>query len=115
MTEESKTNAIVLNVKDRFMVLELFADRGTLTDQIIAQDIQKRVALSQEESKEIGLQATPDGLIKWKEGKDILKEFAFTDAELNYLDRQIKQKSAEGQIMRDMVETILKIQGLIKA
>lgn len=115
MTEESKANTIVLGIKDLFMIRELLPIKATLTDQILAQDIDKKVTLNQEDSKVVGLTSTAAGLITWNSEIDYNKEVEFSRAELELLDRQIKRKSSEAEINRDMVDTILKLQKLIRA
>jgi hypothetical protein len=115
MTEESKAAAVALSVKDRFMIRELFPQFASLTDQIIAQDIDKKVGMSQADADAISLKTYPDGRIEWKEEVGLTKEVDFTKVELDFLDRQIKAKSMEQKISRDMVDTCLKIQKLVKA
>lgn len=114
MTEESKANTIVLGIKDRFMVRELLPRRANLTDQILAQDIDEKVVINQEDAKAIGLKSGDAG-VSWKDDATLDKTVEFSSAELELLDRQIKRMSSEGEINRDMVNTILKIQKLIKA
>lgn len=116
MTEEAKASTIVLGIKECFMLKELFPQRANLTDQILAVDIEGKVALNQEESKAIGLIAEEaTGVIRWKEGAVLDREIELSKAELDFLDRQIKRLSGEQGLTRDMVGVVLKLQSLIKA
>jgi hypothetical protein len=112
MTEEIKTRTLELTVKDRFMIGELLPQESNLVDQLLARDIRTKTSISQQESTEIELVAGP-GTLQWNEKKDLRKVVEFTEAELNFLDRNIKRRSAEEKIGIDMVEVILKIQTLV--
>ena len=116
MAEESKASTIVLGIRDRFMLKELFPQRANLTDQILAVDIEGKLAISQEEAQAIGLVSNEEtGIVRWKDGATLDKEIEISKAELEFLDRQIKRLSGEQGLTRDMVGTVLKIQSLIKA
>lgn len=115
MTDESTAAAVALSVKDRFMIRELFPQFASLTDQIIAKDIDEKVVMSQADADAISLKTYPDGRIEWNEKVNLMKMADFTKVELDFLDRQIKAKSMEQKISRDMVDTCLKLQKLVKA
>lgn len=112
MTDEIKVGTLTLTVKDRFIVPELLPERSNLTDQYLAQDIIDKTQLSKEEREQIGL-TFGGGNVSWRDGAEANKEVVFSQAELDLLDRCIKNKSNEQQIHRDMLDTVKKIKSLI--
>ena len=113
MTEESKAKSTKLTIKDRFMIREVLPQHGTLVDQILAVDVDRKVAFNQAEIEEIGLKQEGT-TIAWKDDATLEKEVEFSGAELEFIDRQIKRMSGEGLITRDMVDTILKLQSMMR-
>lgn len=114
MTEKVEVGTLTLTVKDRFIIPELLPERSNLTDQYLAQDILDKIKLSREEREQVGL-AFGEGTIAWKDGAQADKTVTFSKAEIDLLDRYIKNKSNEQQVHRDMLETIKKIQALVQA
>ena len=114
MTEKIASRTLTLTVKDRFTIPELLPERSNLVDQYLAKDIIDKIALSQEERESIGLKAG-QGFLEWRDGATCDKDVEFTSAEINYLDRCIKQKSQDNQIHRDMLDTITKVSKLVQA
>lgn len=110
MTEEiGKARTLTMTVKDRLMINELLPRKSNLVDQLLARDILTKTSIDQQEAKEIGLVAS-ESLVQWNQDVDLLKVVEFTEAELNFLDRNIKRLSSEESVGRDMVEVITKIQ-----
>jgi hypothetical protein len=106
--EESK---LALTIKERLLVPQLYPREAGLTDQTIVRDIARKVNLSQEEQKKVGLKTMPNGFT-WDNKKEKVIEVEFTDAEINLLKDRINKLDQEKKITQQLVELCLKIKNV---
>ena len=78
-----------LTIRERLVISQLYPQKGNMIEQTLVEDIVKKVRISQEEIKEIGLkvQATGTGGVSyiWDEAKAKDLDVDLTKAELGLL------------------------------
>lgn len=97
-----------LNVKDRLMFNSLFPQQGDLIAQTLIRDITKKVALTQDEIKEVELKVTANGF-NWNNEKAVPKDVTFTEAELEFIKQQVERLDREKKITQDNLDLCMKI------
>lgn len=106
MAQEQKV--IVLTVKERLLISQIYPEKSSLTDQTIVRDIMRKLEITQEEQKEIEFKAMQQGFT-WNQEKEKVLPVEFTDAELNLLKTQVATLDKEQKVTQQLVELCLKI------
>jgi hypothetical protein len=106
-----------LGLKDRLMISELFPERSNLINQTLAEDIGKKIRISQEEMTAVNFRTTPSDVeghsnYVWDGSKDSDKDVSFSQAEIDFLKKQIDRFDKDEQITPDMLPLFRAIQGL---
>lgn len=109
MTEEVRPKTLSLDVKDRFIIVDILPQQSNFVDQLLARDIRTKVELSQAEATEVGLK-TEGTQLQWRDDATLVKEVEFTEAEMNLLSRMTKLASDEQRVNKFMLDTFLKLQ-----
>ena len=102
-----------LSIKDRFNIPQLYEQSASIITQMLIRDIDKKVALDQEEIKKIELESiVKDGnaSLKWNPEKAEDKEVEFNELELKYLKDQVTKFDNEKKITQSILTTCLLIQ-----
>lgn len=102
-------NTLHLSVKDRLIIPSLFPKHGTLSEQIMAIDIVKKIQIQEEQYGEMGVEKHPDGRLAWKDDNTKTWDFFFSSAEIQYLKELVGKMDRDRQVSVSMVETFLKI------
>ena len=108
MDKVEKSSELSLTIGDRIVMRQLFPESGNLMTQLIIKDIDKKIAITQDEAKEAGVKEQGN-LITW-ENKEA-KTFAFTDAELSTLKSQVERLDKAEKITLQMIEVCQRIKG----
>lgn len=108
---------LVLGLKDRIIVPSLFPERSNLVDQVLAEDIGKKLRITQEEMEAVKFRATPSdeeghSQYVWDGSVNSDKNVGFTKAEIEFLIKQIDRFDKGEQITPEMLPLIRAIQGL---
>lgn len=99
---------MILTIKDRILINQLFPKEGNLVQQILVRDIVNKTQLTQEEVTESEFKVVNNGY-SWNPATKA-KEFEFTQAELDLLREQINKLDKEGKITQDLLDLCLSIQ-----
>ena len=97
---------LLLTIGDRIVMRQLFPESGNLMTQLVIKDIDKKIAITQEEAKEYGIE-TKDNMITWSSKED--KVFRFTAAELSTLKSQVDRLDKAEKITLQMLDLCQKI------
>ena len=102
------TTKLSLGIKDRLVLPTFFPERSNFVDQILKEDIGKKVHISQEDIKTVGLHYTDpdkDGkqFMTWDKDKDVDKEVEFTKAEIQFLKKQIDRLDKDEALDDEMM------------
>ncbi len=103
-----------LTIKDRIVFSSFFPKNYNLVEGVLIKDILKKVDITQEEIKEIGLQPITDPITKtsqvvWDADKAKEKEIIFTEMEVNFLKDRVKELDKEKKLNNDTFELAQKI------
>jgi len=121
MTKEKKAKvpktdmgnvSLKLSIKDRLVIRNLYPEKSSLTNQIIARDIERKIELSQKEIKAVEMTTLPSGGVQWNENKDKGKDVKFTEAEINIIREWINDADKNEQISVNMVDLAQMIKNL---
>jgi hypothetical protein len=115
MAEE--TRKLSLGIKDRLTIPTFFPERSNFVDQILKEDIAAKIRITQEDVAEIELRITEpdkDGrqFMSWTKEKEIEKEVEFTQAEINYLKKQVDHLDKTENLADDMMAVAKSIRKL---
>ena len=97
-----------LSIKERLLFPQLYPAKASLTDQILVKDVRKKVELTQKDITEYEVKSTPQ-TITWNPNKVKSKNVTFTDAELDFLKKQIEAKDKENAITQEILDLCIKI------
>lgn len=100
-----------LDIKKRLAIQRILPQKGSLTDQIICKDIQKRIAITAEEIKKVELVADQASM-RWNAEKDKPIDIEFTGAEINQLKDAVKALDSSKEITTDLVDLCVEIKEL---
>ena len=78
-----------LNLLERILVLNILPAKGSFTDLIIKEDVAKKVAVTQDEIKELEIKQDDKGL-HWKQ-TDKVWDIEFKDLEKELVKKQLKE------------------------
>lgn len=102
---------VTLTVKDRFAVLEMLPQTGTIIDMIISRDLAKKVDFVSSDVESFEMRPTDKG-IAWNQDKDLGALFELTQVEADLVKRSIDALDKEGKIKAEYLETCLKFRNL---
>jgi len=97
-----------LTLKERILVPRLYPLRESLFAQLLVRHINEKIQIEDKEAKKVGLKFE-QGIFTWNLKKTIVKDFEFTDSEINFLKEQVKRVDKEKSITPDMVDLCVKI------
>ncbi|MFA5377644.1 MAG: hypothetical protein WC455_17975 [Dehalococcoidia bacterium] len=105
-----------LGIRDRLVIASLFPEKSNFVDQVLAEDIGKKVRINQEEMKEINLRSV-DGengrsSLTWDDTKAKDLDVEFTQAEVSFLKKQIDRLDRSEQLSPDIMPLAKAIKGL---
>ena len=100
-----------LRMIDRLAIRKLFPQESNLVTQVLARDIDGKITVTQKEIDEIELRQEGTAMV-WKGEKDKGKFIDFTDAEVEFLKKQIDEIDKKNKISSDMVNVCLKIRDI---
>ncbi len=114
---DPETTKLGLGIKDRLVLPTFYPERSNFVDQILKEDIDKKIRITQEDVKSVGLHySEPDKngkqFMTWDKDKDIDKEIEFTAAEIQFLKKQIDRLDKEEALndeMMNMAKAIKKL------
>jgi len=112
-----ETRKLSLGIKDRLTLPAFIPEKSNFVDQILAEDITKKVRINQEEMTEIGLhftEADKDGrqMLTWNRDKEADKEIELTQAEINFLKKQVDRMDKAEQLSPDLMVIAKAVKGL---
>ena len=96
-----------LEVQDRITFCNLFPNIGSIADQQMVRELQKKIAFKVEEVKDISLTQDKQGNFTWN--KPLQKEVAFNDKELKFLKNQVNILNKEKKVTGSILDLCLKI------
>ena len=97
-----------LKIMERISIKRLFPQESNLVNQVLARDIDKKISFDQKEMKDIEMKAVGDKMI-WDAEKDKGKFVEFSDAEIEFLKKQIDEMDKKNKVTAEMVDVIMKI------
>lgn len=100
-----------LRVRDRLGMRKLFPQESNLVNQVLCRDIDGKISVNQKEMKELNMRVVGEAMT-WEAGKDKGKFIEFTDAEVEFLKKQIDEVDKKSKISSDMVDVCLKIRDI---
>lgn len=89
-----------LTLLDRIMVMTMIPKKGNFEKLIIAADLEKKVALTQDEIKEFEIKTGENGAITWK-ATDKTFSYEFTELESKLVQDALKEASDKGELTKD--------------
>lgn len=99
-----------LTFKERLIFNALYPQKGNLSEQILVQDISKKVQFTQEEIQDANYQVKGN-LATWDDTKVKENEINFTGAELNFLKTRVDELDKNKEITQDILSLCQKIKG----
>jgi len=102
-----------LTVKDRIHFSALYPQEGNIVTQLLVKDIQEKVNLTQEESKEIGLKQEGQTIV-WDDEKAGKKDVKFTETEMEFLKGRVENLNNENKVTQDILSICLAVQNYKK-
>ncbi len=111
--EADKPKRLSLSILDRILMSSLFPEKGNYMTNLLADDIGKKVRISQPEGKAINLRTQPDGVghIKtlWESKKAKDKSFEFSSTEIAFLKSRIDFMDKTEALFQDIMPLAKKI------
>jgi hypothetical protein len=106
-----KTN---LTIKDRVTIIQLFPQQSNFLDQVLVNDIKKKIEISQKTIKKINLRTEILGdstTTRWdnEKEKSLDTDFEFSDAEIEFLKKQVDRLDKENNINQSTFDICKKI------
>jgi hypothetical protein len=92
-----------LTVRERLLVGSFFPQKGSLRDQRIVKELTRKIALGEDERKEIGFAQDEGNVLRWDPAKAKPKEIEFNDDEREFLKRQIGRLDEEEAFTQDLL------------
>lgn len=99
---------MILNLRERIIMPEIFPEKGSMSEQIMLEEILKLIQITEEEQNEYNIKYK-DGRIVWNENLDTNKEFDFTESQLSLLRTTCIKLDQEKQITRRILPICKKI------
>jgi hypothetical protein len=112
-----ETRKLSLGIKDRLTIPAFFPEKSNFLDQILKEDIEKKVKISQEEVLAVGLKYTePDTegrqFLTWTRANEKDLDVEFTQAEVNFLKKQVDRLDKAEALTGDLMIIAKAIRGL---
>lgn len=104
----AETTKLSLGIKDRIVLPTFFPDKSNFVDQILKEDINNKIRITQEEVTKVGLhysEPDKDGkqFMSWNKNNEVDKEVEFTQAEIQYIKKQVDRLDKEAALSDDMM------------
>ncbi len=93
-----------LSIKERITLLGILPQRGDFVTLSVKFDISRKVAITQDEMKEIEMvsENTPDGnILRWNQEKEVKKEVEFTESEKSVILDSLKNLDSSKSLNDD--------------
>ncbi|MBD9177593.1 MAG: hypothetical protein EGP82_00170 [Odoribacter splanchnicus] len=101
---------MILTIKDRIVMPELFPERGGMLEMIIVKSIADKVALTSKEITDFSIVQEGDS-IKWNQSKDTGVEIEFEKSEIELLKKQVQEMDDNKNITMRTFDLCMKIKG----
>lgn len=92
-----------LKLKDRLVILSILPQKASFNDQLIAEEIRKKVKVEADEAKALDIQEDEKKGLFWDEKKDKEKEFEFNDPEKNVIKQILIGLDGSKEVTQDMI------------
>lgn len=102
---------MILTIKDRIVIPELFPERGGILEMILVKSIADKVALTSKEITDFSIVQEGDS-IKWNQSKDTGVEIEFEKSEIELLKKQVQEMDDNKNITMRTFDLCMKIKGL---
>lgn len=103
---------MILNIKDRIILLQLLPTQGSLSEMVDIMDLAKKIKLDDNTKKLISYVEDKNGNISWDIDKDPNIEVELTNDITNILKKVISNLDKEKKITAQMLDLALKISKL---
>lgn len=101
---------MILTIKDRIVMPELFPERGGMLEMILVKSIADKVALTSKEITDYSIVQEGDS-IKWNQSKDTGIEIEFEKSEIEFLKKQVQEMDDNKNITMRTFDLCMKIKG----
>ena len=103
---------MILNIKDRIILLQLLPTQGSLSEMVDIMDLAKKIKLDDNTKKLISYIEDKNGNISWDIDKDPNIEVELTNDITNILKKVISNLDKDKKITAQMLDLALKISKL---
>ena len=103
---------MILNIKDRIILLQLLPTQGSLSEMVDIMDLAKKIKLDDSTKKLISYVEDKNGNISWDIDKDPNIEVELTNDITNILKKVISNLDKDKKITAQMLDLALKISKL---
>lgn len=103
---------MILNIKDRIILLQLLPTQGSLSEMVDIMDLAKKIKLDDNTKKLISYVEDKNGNISWDIDKDPNIEVELTNDITNILKKVISNLDKDKKITAQMLDLALKISKL---
>lgn len=101
---------MILNIKERLMLLGLLPQEGTLSEMVDIYDLARELKISDDEKKDVSF-IEGDNYIRWDYDKDPNKDILINASQMKIIKNTISKYDNEGKIKLEMVPLIDKLNG----
>lgn len=92
-----------LTLKDRILMSGLIPAKGNFEDLIVAEDLRKKISVTQDEIKEAKIKTDQKtGNINWE--KEIDADIKLTEAEEKMVSKQLEELNKKDELTKDHIE-----------
>lgn len=117
MADTATATKLSLGIKDRLTLPAFFPERSNYVDQILKEDIDKKIKITQAEVTEVGLKySEPDAegkqFLTWGRDKEKDIEVEFTKAEIEFLKKQVDRLDKAEALTGDLMVIARAVRGL---
>ncbi len=92
---------VKLGVGERFVIPTLFPGKGSYVENTVRDGAAKKVAITEDEIKEFGIESTPEGNVKWDAEKVKEVSIDLSDAAVVVIKTALKKLDEESALTRD--------------
>lgn len=96
---------MLLKVMERLTILNILEPQGNMMTIALQRDIRKKVELSADKMKEVGLEQVGNQ-VHWKPENDTPEEITFSAAEMAHLQKIARNLDNNGGVTNETYETI---------
>lgn len=110
-----KKMKVKLNLKERLVLLDLLPQKGTITEQITAKAVIKKVEITSDEIDKWDIREERQGggnILVWSEKKAEELEYDFNKAEIRLLEEGVDRLDKEGNITQRNLDLCQKVKNL---